>query len=368
MPIVIPPTLISELLKSGHINESEVQSLKDYATKSKRDFGQILIEQGVFQEKDLLQLKSKLYRLPILDLSSVDLDKNVLSEMSEDVVNFYKIAPFSKEGNTLRVGIINPEDIDALEALKFIAADKGLVLEKYLISYKDFETVLKSYKTLSGEVGKALEALNEELEKKESVSAKAIEEISAEGAVTKIVASILKYAVESRASDIHIEPFEENIRVRFRVDGVLMTALTLPKNIHLAIVARVKILSVLKIDETRLPQDGRFSTVLNKGRYDFRVSIFPTKSGEKVVMRILDPMSQNIDLIQLGLEGRSLDVVQKAISKPFGSILITGPTGSGKSTTLAAMLKQLNKEGTNIVTLEDPIEYYLEGVNQSQIH
>src|SRR3990167_2128727 len=249
MPIVIPPTLISELVRSGVIQESDVQELKDSATQSKKDFGQILIERAILGDKDLLELKSKLYRLPVLDLEKTELDKTALTEISEDVVNFYKIVPFSKEGNVLRVGIINPEDIDALEALKFIAADKGMALEKYLIGYRDFEVILKNYKTLSGEVGKALEALNEELEKKETVTAKAIEEITAEGAVTKIVASILKYAVESRASDIHIEPFDENIRVRFRVDGLLITFLTLPKNVHLSIVARIKILSVLKIDE-----------------------------------------------------------------------------------------------------------------------
>ena len=368
MPIVIPPTLISELVRSGVIQESDVQELKDSATQSKKDFGQILIERAILGDKDLLELKSKLYRLPVLDLEKTELDKTALTEISEDVVNFYKIVPFSKEGNVLRVGIINPEDIDALEALKFIAADKGMALEKYLIGYRDFEVILKNYKTLSGEVGKALEALNEELEKKETVTAKAIEEITAEGAVTKIVASILKYAVESRASDIHIEPFDENIRVRFRVDGLLITFLTLPKNVHLSIVARIKILSVLKIDETRLPQDGRFSTVFNKNRYDFRVSILPTKNGEKIVMRILDPLAENINLAQLGLEGRALEVLQKAIARPFGSILMTGPTGSGKSTTLAGILRQLNKDGVNIITLEDPIEYFIEGINQSQIH
>ena len=241
-------------------------------------------------------------------------------------------------------------------------------MEKYLISYKDFETILKSYKTLSGEIGKALESLNEELDKKDLITAKVVEDISAEGAVTRIVASILKYAVESRASDIHIEPFEDHVRVRFRIDGFLQTSLTLPKNVHSAVVTRIKILSILKIDEMRLAQDGRFSTSFNRKRFDFRVSTFPTKNGEKVVMRILDPLSERIDLAQLGLEGRSLEVIERAISKPFGSLLITGPTGSGKSTTLAGILRRLNKEDVNIVTLEDPIEYYVEGVNQSQIH
>ena len=368
MPTITPPTLVSELLKLKLIEESQIPNLEDAAKKNKKDFGQILVDGNILSDKDLLQIKSKIYRFPIVDFETTELDKRALSEISEDVVSFYKIAPFAKTGEILKVGIINPEDIDALEALKFIAADKGLSLEKYVIGYKDYENILKSYKTLSGEVGKALESLSEELEKKEIVTPKIIEEITAEGAVTRIVASILKYAVESRASDIHIEPFEEYIRVRFRVDGILITSLTLPKNIHSAVVARIKILSTLKIDETRLAQDGRFSTSFSKKRYDFRVSTFPTKNGEKVVMRILDPLTEKIELPQLGLEGRALEVLERAMAKPFGSILITGPTGSGKSTTLAGILKLLNKEDINIVTLEDPIEYYIEGVNQSQIH
>src|SRR3989344_2981024 len=370
MPTTTSPTLISELIKLRIIEESEVANLEDSAKKAKRDLSQILIDTGRLSDKDLTQLKSRVYRLPALDLETIDLDKGALSVISEDVVNFYKIVPFAKTDEVLRVGIINPEDIDALEALKSIAADKGLTLEKYVVSYKDFDTILKNYKTLTGEVGKALEALNEELEleSKEVVTPKIIEEISAEGAVTRIVASILKYAVECRASDIHIEPFEEYIRVRFRVDGILVISLTLPKSVHSAVVTRIKILSTLKIDETRLAQDGRFSTSFNKKRFDFRVSTFPTKNGEKVVMRILDPLTEKIDLPQLGLDGRALEVLERALAKPFGQILITGPTGSGKSTTLAGILKRLNSDDINIVTLEDPIEYYVEGVNQSQIH
>lgn len=365
-----PPTLVSELIKLKLIEELQIPNLEEATKKNKKDFGHILVENKIISDKDLIQLKSKIYRLPVIDLEIVDLDKTALSEISEDVVNFYKIAPFGRKDGVLKVAIINPENIDALEALKFIAADKGLSLEKYVISYKDFEVILKGYKTLSGEVGKALESLSDELEQesKEVVTPKVIEEITAEGAVTKIVASILKYAVESRASDIHIEPFEEFIRVRFRVDGILLVSLTLPKTVHSAVVTRVKILSSLKIDETRLAQDGRFSTSFNKKRYDLRVSTFPTKNGEKVVMRILDPLVDMVDLPQLGLEGRSLEVLKRAMAQPFGSILITGPTGSGKSTTLAGILRLMNNEDINIVTLEDPIEYYVEGVNQSQIH
>ena len=195
-----------------------------------------------------------------------------------------------------------------------------------------------------------------------------LEEITVDAPVSRIVATIIKHAVETKSSDIHIEPFEDSIRLRFRVDGVLQAVLSLPKNLMAPIITRIKILSEMKIDETRIPQDGRFSTKLDQRRIDFRVSTLPTRNGEKAVLRILDPLVGDINLIQLGLEGRSLELMRKNIAKPFGSILITGPTGSGKSTTLAAILREINDEEVNIITLEDPIEYYVEGVNQSQIH
>lgn len=367
MPIKIPNTLVEELIRLGLLSKKDAKPYEDLARKEDKELGQIFIEKDIVSANELLEIKSRLYHLPIIRLEEIQLDSSILQELSEDVVAFYKIAPFAKEGNVLRVGIINPEDIDASEALKFIASDRGLKIEKYLIDYRDFESILKNYRSLTVEVGKALESLSEEVEK-EKISTKNIEEITSEGAVTRIVASIVKYATESRASDIHIEAFEEKINVRFRIDGVLTVALTLPKNVHSAVVTRIKVLSNLKIDETRLAQDGRFSTTLNKRRIDFRVSTFPTKNGEKVVMRILDPLTNKIDLPNLGVEGRSAEVLERAMNKPFGSILITGPTGSGKSTTLAGMLKKLNNEEVNIVTLEDPIEYFVEGVNQSQTH
>lgn len=368
MAIKIPQSLISELLNRKTISDSDAKKFEQKAIKDDKDFGQILIEEGILSNDELLDIKSKVYKLPIIRLDKIEINKEALKEISEDVVNFYKIAPFDKTDLALKVGILNPEDINALEALKFITSDKGLELEKFVISYKDFETISKGYRSLTGEVGKALETLSEENAQKQKLTPKTMEEITAEGAVTKIVASIVKYAVESRASDIHIEPSEEVVRVRFRVDGILSNMLTLPKNTHSAVLTRIKILSDLKIDETRLAQDGRFSTVLTAHRYDFRVSTFPTRNGEKVVMRILDPLAGKIELSDLGVEGRALEVLERGVAKPFGSILITGPTGSGKSTTLAGILKQLNTEDVNIVTLEDPIEYFVEGVNQSQVH
>src|SRR3989338_6681570 len=367
MAIKIPNTLVDELIRMGKVTNKDAQVYENLAQKEDKEFGMILVEKDVVSANDLLEIKSKLYHLPIIKLEEIQLDTVALKELSEDVVSFYKIAPFAKEGDVLKIGIINPEDVDALEALKFLASDKGLKIEKYIIDYRDFEGILRNYRSLTTEVGKALKSLSEEVGE-EKVTQKVIEDITVEGAVNKIVASIVKYAVESRASDIHIEAFEEKVNVRFRVDGMLIIALTLPKNVHSAVLTRIKVLSNLKIDETRLAQDGRFSTMLNKRRIDFRVSTFPTKNGEKVVMRILDPLTNKIDLPDLGIDGRSLEVLERAMTKPFGSILITGPTGSGKSTTLAGMLKRLNNEEVNIVTLEDPIEYFVEGVNQSQIH
>lgn len=369
MPQQIPTTLLQELLKSELITPEAAKTAADSAQKEKKDLGQALIEQGAISDDDLAAFKAKLYRLPLIKLSEIELDREVLKELGEDIVKFYKIVPFSKEGTMLKVGIINPEDVDALEALKFVAADKGLTLEKYIISYADYNSILKNYQTLSGEVGQALESLNQEFSKKVSVApGQSLEEITAEAPITKIVAVIIRHAVDSRASDIHIEPFEDRVRIRFRIDGVLVTALTLPKNLDSAVVTRIKILSDLKIDETRLAQDGRFSTRLNDRKIDFRVSTLPIKNGEKIVMRILDPLSGNVDLPNLGMDGRALEVMERGMAKPFGAILITGPTGSGKSTTLAGMLKKMNTEDVNIVTLEDPIEYYVDGVNQSQIH
>lgn len=369
MPQQIPTTLFQELIKAGVLTTEQGTAAQETSKKENKDLGQVLIEQGIISDEDLAQFKSKLYRLPLVHLDEIDLNHEALKDISEDVVSFYKITPFGKEGTMLKVGIINPEDVEALEALKFIASNKGLTLEKFTITYKDYNSILRNYRTLSGEVGKALESLNLEIEKKVTVApGQSLEEITAEAPVTKIVAVIIRHAVDSRASDIHIEPFEDRVRIRFRVDGVLITALSLPKNLDTAVVTRIKILSDLKIDETRLAQDGRFSTRLNDRKIDFRVSTFPTKNGEKVVMRILDPLSSKVDLTTLGLDGRSLEVMGRAMAKPFGAILITGPTGSGKSTTLAGMLKQMNTDDINIVTLEDPIEYFVDGVNQSQIH
>ncbi|MEX1064189.1 MAG: ATPase, T2SS/T4P/T4SS family [Candidatus Paceibacterota bacterium] len=371
MAFQTPQLLVEELVNRGLLTQEVIDDVEKEAVADQKDLGEILVKRALISDDVLLQLKSEIYQLPMVDLSGIEIDKELSKEMPENIVNFYKLIPFSKEGGVLRVGLVNPENIDALEALKFIASDRGLSIEKYLVSYKDFNAISRAYKTLTTEVGKALESISEELSKKElKISDKTggLEEITAEAPVTRIIATVVKHAVETRASDIHIEPLEDRIRIRFRIDGLLRIVLSLPASLLAALVTRVKILSDLKIDETRLAQDGRFSTTIGDRRVDFRVSTFPTKNGEKVVMRILDPLVGNIKLTDLGLEGRSLDLVRENMVKPFGQILITGPTGSGKSTTLAAILREINSDEININTMEDPVEYYIEGVNQSQVH
>ncbi len=370
MPGKVPQTLINELVRAGRLAQADADTLVATAIKEQKDVGALLIESKIISDADLAKFKSELYRMPLIDLERVEPDPNAFKEISEDVAGFYRVVPFSVGDGILKTGILDPEDINALEALKFIASDKGLKLEKYVISYKDFSTTLKKFKSLSGEVGKALQSIAEEASKDAApVDAELdLKKITAESPVTKVVSALLASGIDGRASDIHLEPFDEFTRARFRIDGVLQTVLKIPKTLQSAVVTRIKILSKLKIDETRVPQDGRFSILQGTTKYDFRVSTFPTKSGEKVVMRILDPLSNRIDLAGLGITGRSNELLQEAIGRPYGIILITGPTGSGKSTTIAGLLKQMNTDEVNIVTLEDPIEYFIEGVNQSQAH
>jgi type IV pilus assembly protein PilB len=279
--------------------------------------------------------------------------------------------PLAKKDNLLEVGMVYPEDATAQEALKFLARQSKFSYQVSLITPSTFEKILKQYRTLSREVTRALGELEEELKvervEKRPMKRAELERLVEEAPVTKIVAVMVKHAVEGRASDIHVEPLRDRSRVRYRVDGILHTSLILPARIHSAVIARIKILSNIQLDETRVPQDGRFSTKIGGKDVDFRVSTFPTTLGEKVAIRILDPSEGLKPVEELGLIGRNLRVVQEALGKAYGLILVTGPTGSGKTTTLYAMLSRLNKESVNILTLEDPVEYYVEGINQSQV-
>ncbi len=366
-----PQLLVDALLERKILTQEGIVALESEVTAQEKEFGELLVQGNAISDTDLVALKSEIYRLPIVHASEIEIDPELSEKISDATIRFYKILPFAKDKGVLKIVLLDPENIDALQALKFIATEQNLSLDKYLVTYQDFGILRDHFTTLTNEVGKALESITEDVAQKElkiTEQEAGLGELTAEAPVTKVVAAIIKHAVDGRASDIHIEPYQELIRLRLRVDGDLQTALTLPGNLLSALITRIKILSELKIDETRLAQDGRFSTKFSDRNVDFRVSTFPTRAGEKVVLRILDPLVGNIELKDLGLEGHNLALLLENISKPFGSILITGPTGSGKSTTLAAILRQMNNDEVNIVTLEDPVENYINGVNQSQIH
>jgi len=325
------------------------------------------------QSKEKAEKKAQLLKIPFIDLTGKDIPAEVLKEIPEEAASFYGFVPIVRKDDVLEVGMIDPEDLKAKEALRFITRRNSLETKLFVISSVDFENVLKQYRSLRGEVDKALKDLEEEIASDDEIKTlkgkpkELAEKIVAEAPITKIVAVILRHATEGNASDVHIEAAEKNVKVRFRVDGILYTSILLPKEIHSSIVSRIKILSDLKIDETRVPQDGRFHTVVGSKKIDFRVSTLPTSAGEKVVLRVLDPSAGLGDFTTLGIGEYNLEILKREIKQPFGMILITGPTGSGKSTTLYAILNSLNQGEVNIVSLEDPIEYFIEGINQSQI-
>lgn len=299
----------------------------------------------------------------------------VLQYVPEDSARHYGFVPLAVTDGVLEVGMLDEDNIEARDAAAFIAAKHNLPFKVFLVSAEDFEKVLKGYQSISGAVSEALseysaegedrERAEKELEK--NLSGKVQVDIVEEAPVSKIVAVIIQHATEGNASDVHIEPLREKVRVRFRVDGEMFTSLTLPLAVHEAVVARIKILANIKLDEKRKPQDGRFSARIEGRQVDFRVSTMPSFFGEKVVIRILDPDKGSKTLESVGLTPDLLKLIRDAIARPYGMILITGPTGSGKSTTLYSMLTELDREKKNIISLEDPIEYNLEGVNQSQV-
>ena len=362
-------TLADILAAKGVVGLSDVAGIKKEAKEKKATVEEILYERGI-SPVDVAEAKSALTGYPVRYLEGRSLEGEILKLIPEESAETYRIIPLGKDEGYIDIGMLDPDDVSSQEAVKFLATKLNLPARIFIITPPDFDKVIQQYQSSGGEITKALGEF-----KKESVKpARAAEEgaresvrITEEAPITKMVSVIVRNAVEGRASDIHIEPAREKLRVRFRVDGVLHTSLSLPIDTHPAIVTRIKVMTNLKIDETRIPQDGRFNLEMLGRNVDFRVSTFPTSYGEKVVIRILNPADGLSNFADLGIDGRNLDVLKENFNRPYGLVLITGPTGSGKSTTLYTILQALNEEGSNIVSLEDPIEYYVPGVNQSQI-
>ena len=309
--------------------------------------------------------------IPVLSEFPKQLEKRILEIIPEATARKHRLFCFEKNDTLLRIAMVDPSDFDAMNMLRFLAEKESLSIEIYQTTEAVFGEVMKNYSGTDKALQNAILSLKKgaesgldlEAEKRKSIQG----EIFQDAPIAKLVEVIVQHALDGRASEIHIEPIEGNYRVRFRIDGILKSQLVFPLEVGRAVVSRIKILSNLKIDEKRKPQDGRIHFESGGRAIDLRVSSLPVMEGEKVVMRVLDRANNVSDFDVLGLLGRNRTVLLNKIREPFGIVLITGPTGSGKSTTLYAFLQILNQEERNIVTLEDPVEYFIDGVNQSQI-
>lgn len=372
-------SFLDTLAKQNIISKDDIPYIIEESRTSGQTIEDILRSRQISGDA-IIKAKSDFLRIPTKEISDQNISFDVLKYIPEESATHYKIIPLGINEGVLEVGIVNPENIEARDALNFISNKSNMPFKIFLVTEDDFNQALNAYNGLSGEVNKALDDLETEFSSEEvefmkdrggdMAAAPAVggaPNIIEDAPVTKIVATILRYAIEGGVSDVHIEPMREKVRVRFRVDGTLYTSIVLPAKVHDALVARIKILSNIKLDEKRKPQDNRFSARIDGRKIDFRVSTFPTYYGEKVEMRVLDQQKgvQKLDL--LGFSDRSLRMIKEALSKPYGLILISGPTGSGKTTTLYSMIKELNLEENNVLSLEDPVEYNIEGLSQSQV-
>ncbi len=366
---------LSVLIDGGLLSQEIATNIQTVVDETGKSYEEAVLESGVTPDA-LRNFFAEYYQVPTETVGDgFTIDEKVLSYIQEESAVHYKIIPLRVEDGVLVVGVHDPEDLQIREVLTFITSKYDLSYKFVFMLEADITKAQALYSNLKGEVDDALVTLETELDSEiestaqesEEEKKKQIEHIEEDAPVIKIVATTLRYAVDGGASDIHIEPTETKIVVRFRVDGELATSLELPINIHSAMVARVKILSSMRLDERRKPQDGRFSATFDGRKIDFRVSILPTNHGEKVVMRILDNEAGVRSLEEAGISDHLLKVVRKAIKEPYGIILVSGPTGSGKSTTLYAMLAEVDKLTKNVLSLEDPVEYNIQGVSQSQM-
>jgi len=356
--------LDSELATKKQIGEAEKK-----AEKSNKRLGDVLIGEGVITEEQLTKLEAYILGIPFVNLEKEIIDPMVLREVPEPIARKHNIVAYKKNGNKLEVAMLDPED---LQTIDFIRKKAKLKILPRLTNKESIKNVLRQYEeSLKTEfeelIGK--EAGRVRIVKPESgeTEMQSLKKQAEEVPIIKIVDAVLRHAVLQDASDIHIEPQEKEVIVRYRIDGILHDAMTLPANVINGIVARIKVLSDLKLDEHRLPQDGRFKIETEDYRVSFRVSILPVYNGEKVVMRLLREDVIGLTLEDLGFSGEALEKVHKNLKRPTGMILVTGPTGSGKTTTLYAMMDILNIPGVNISTVEDPIEYRMPRINQTQV-
>ena len=340
--------------------------------KNKSNWEDELVAEKMMTPIEAASIKSKVYNVPAVDLSEVNVPAEVLNSLNQKAALNYEMLVFARDSKGIKVGMVNPEDFQAHDAMEFLAKQQGLIPEYFVISYADFRKVISQYSGFTKEIGSALESASEKFAKKEEIieisDSGNLGEIVKNAPVAKIVSVIIEHAVDGGASDIHIEPERNETRVRYRVDGILHTSITIPNYLHSSVISRIKVLANLKLDETRIPQDGRIRVSVNGQAIDLRVSVLPMLDSEKVVMRVLDTSAGVPTLAELGFSDYHIEIISRNMTRPFGLFLLTGPTGSGKTTTLYSILNSLTSDEFNITTLEDPIEYYINAINQSQVN
>jgi len=362
------------LLDKKLVSKKDLEKAEKISQNSQEPLENVLIREKLISEKELIKLKAYILGIPYVDLKQIDVDPETLRMIPEPIARKNNIVAIKRTKDELEVAMLDPSD---LQTIDFIKKKTNLKIKPRFASREGIKEILKKYqKSLEAEFG---EIIKRESQKAPLMEVKVIEgrkegeaidlkKVAEELPIIKIVDTLIKHAILQRASDIHIEPGEKEVVVRYRIDGILHDAMILPKQVHAGIVARIKVLSNLKLDEHRLPQDGRFKIESDNQRISFRVSILPIFFGEKIVMRLLIEGSKRFTLESLGFWGEGLERVHRAIKKPYGMILATGPTGCGKTTTLYTILEMLNQPGVNICTIEDPIEYQIPRVNQTQVN
>lgn len=355
------------LLDKGFITKEQLDTINLRQLKTGESEEEIVKALRLVSDTDLVKAKADFLRVSFVDLETIGFSPEALTLVPESVAQKYQIVPYrlDTKTKTLYVTMVNPVD---LETIEFLEKKTNLKINASISTEKQISTFIKEKyireKNITSEVTKALDERKDE----EKQIAESREKVAAEAPVAKIVNTILEYAVKSRASDIHIEPQEDNVRIRYRIDGILQEKYILPRNVHEAVVSRIKILSSLKIDEKRVPQDGRFFFSSDGNDVDLRISTLPTTYGEKVVMRLLKKAQKVPTLQDLGLRGLAFKNLMSSIQRPHGIIIVCGPTGSGKTTTLYSVLDIVATPRVNVVTIEDPVEYQMKGVNQVQVN
>ncbi len=360
--------LIDVLLAEHLIDQAQYKDIKLKAVTQGVSEEDVISSLGLVNEEKLAEAKSKILGIPYISLETTSFSPQALGFVSQAVVQRFNLIPFSYDdrSKTLSIAMSNPVDLDAIS---FVRQKTGLNIRAFAASPSAVKQAIDMQyrQALVGQVGEALKE-TEELKPTRTVDSTQIAQIIKEAPIAKIVSTILEYAVKSRASDVHIEPQEERVRVRYRIDGILYDRLSLPKSVQESVISRIKILSEMKIDEHRIPQDGRFNFKIEDKEVDLRISVLPAAHGEKVVMRLLRKTGGIPTLPELGLGGTALRNLEANMLRPHGIIIVCGPTGSGKTTTLYSVLNKLNSSKVNILTLEDPVEYEMPGINQVQVN